>query len=293
MMSVETINAISVKNLTKTYGANRGIEDVSLEVQKGEIFGFLGPNGAGKSTTIRCLLGLIKPTGGSAAILGRDIVSEHREIMKRIGYMPSETQFYPSMKVSEVIRFAADVRGMDCREEAAKLCERLKVDTKKRIDELSLGNRKKVGIVCAMQHKPELFIFDEPTSGLDPLIQSEFFELVREYNRQGATCFLSSHVLSEVRRYCGRAAIIREGKLIVCDTIDHLAHTNARFVRVTGKVDALSLEGMSKVERGGDGMTFVYSGDINALLRALSDCDVKDINIEEPSLEDVFMQYYD
>lgn len=293
MMSVETINAISIKNLTKTYGANRGIEDVSLEVQKGEIFGFLGPNGAGKSTTIRCLLGLIKPTGGSAAILGRDIVSEHREIMKRIGYMPSETQFYPSMKVSEVIRFAADVRGMDCREEAAKLCERLKVDTKKRIDELSLGNRKKVGIVCAMQHKPELFIFDEPTSGLDPLIQSEFFELVREYNRQGATCFLSSHVLSEVRRYCGRAAIIREGKLIVCDTIDHLAHTNARFVRVTGKVDALSLEGMSKVERGRDGMTFVYSGDINALLRALSDCDVKDINIEEPSLEDVFMQYYD
>lgn len=292
-MSVETHgSAIAINNLTKTYGSNRGIEDVSFEVQKGEIFGFLGPNGAGKSTTIRCLLGLIKPTGGSAAILGHDIVKEHREIMKRIGYMPSETQFYPSMKVSEVIKFAADVRGIDCREEAAKLCERLKVDIGRRIEELSLGNRKKVGIVCAMQHKPELFIFDEPTSGLDPLIQSEFFELVKEYNGQGATCFLSSHVLSEVRKYCGKAAIIREGKLIACDTIENLAHTSAKFVRVSG-VSELSLEGMSKVVRHESGMEFVYSGEINALLKALSSCDVKDVSIEEPSLEDVFMQYYD
>lgn len=291
-MPSETGKAIEIKGLTKFYGTNRGIDDVSFDVKKGEIFGFLGPNGAGKSTTIRCLLGLIQPTGGSAAILGCDIVKGHREIMRRIGYMPSETQFYPSMKVSEVIRFAADVRGTECREEAAKLCERLKVDTKKRIEELSLGNRKKVGIVCAMQHKPELFIFDEPTSGLDPLIQSEFFELVREYNAQGATCFLSSHVLSEVRKYCGRAAIIREGRLIACDTIENLAHTSAKFVRLSG-VSELSLEGMSNVERQPDGMEFVYSGDIKALLTALSGCEVKDVSIEEPSLEDVFMQYYD
>ena len=291
-MNAENSCAIAIQNLTKTYGKNRGIENVTFEVAKGEIFGFLGPNGAGKSTTIRCLLGLIKPISGSAEILGCDIVKDHREIMKRIGYIPSETMFYPSMKVSEVIKFAADVRGINCAEEAAKLCERLKVDTKKRIDELSLGNRKKVGIVCAMQHKPELFIFDEPTSGLDPLIQAEFFELVKEYNRQGATCFLSSHVLSEVRKYCHRAAIIRAGKLIACDTIENLAHTGAKFVRVEG-TNALLLEGMSKVTPTDNGVEFVYSGDMNALLKALSATEVKDLSIEEPSLEDVFMQYYD
>jgi ABC-type multidrug transport system, ATPase component len=291
-VNAENSCAIAIQNLTKTYGKNRGIENVTFEVAKGEIFGFLGPNGAGKSTTIRCLLGLIKPISGSAEILGCDIVKDHREIMKRIGYIPSETMFYPSMKVSEVIKFAADVRGINCAEEAAKLCERLKVDTKKRIDELSLGNRKKVGIVCAMQHKPELFIFDEPTSGLDPLIQAEFFELVKEYNRQGATCFLSSHVLSEVRKYCHRAAIIREGKLIACDTIENLAHTGAKFVRVEG-TNALQLEGMSKVTPTDNGVEFVYSGDMNALLKALSATEVKDLSIEEPSLEDVFMQYYD
>ncbi len=290
-MNAENSCAIAIRHLTKTYGKNRGINDVTFEVTKGEIFGFLGPNGAGKSTTIRCLLGLIKPTGGSAEVLGADIVKEHREIMRYIGYIPSETMFYPTMKVSEVIRFAADVRGMDCSEEAAKLCERLKVDTTKKIDELSLGNRKKVGIVCAMQHKPELFIFDEPTSGLDPLIQAEFFELVKEYNQQGATCFLSSHVLSEVRKYCHRAAIIREGQLIACDTIENLAHTGAKFVRVEG-VTQLEIEGMSKATQKDDGMEFVYSGDMILLLKALSEKDVKDLSIEEPSLDDVFMQYY-
>ena len=291
-MNAENSSAIKIENLTKTYGKNRGIEDVSFEVKKGEIFGFLGPNGAGKSTTIRCLLGLIRPTGGSAEVLGCDILRQHGEIMKRIGYMPSETQFYPSMKVSEVIRFAADVRGKDCRDEAEKLCERLKVDTRKRVEELSLGNRKKVGIVCAIQHRPELFIFDEPTSGLDPLIQAEFFELVREYNAQGATCFLSSHVLSEIRKYCGKAAIIREGRLIACDTIDHLAHTGAKFIRAEGVRD-LRLDGMSKVVQTDGGMEFVYSGSMNELLKALSAHDVQDLSIEEPSLEDVFMQYYD
>lgn len=291
-MNAENSRAIAINHLTKTYGKNRGIQDVTFEVTKGEIFGFLGPNGAGKSTTIRCLLGLIKPTGGSAEILGCDIVREHREIMKHIGYIPSETMFYPSMKVSEVIKFAADVRGVSCQEEAARLCERLKVDTGKRIEELSLGNRKKVGIVCAMQHKPELFIFDEPTSGLDPLIQAEFFELVREYNQQGATCFLSSHVLSEVRKYCHRTAIIREGKLIACDTIENLVHTGAKFVRVEGASE-LQLDGMSKVTHNGNSTEFVYSGDINALLKALSAMDIKDLSIEEPSIEDVFMQYYD
>lgn len=284
--------AITIDGLTKTYGPNRGIDNLTFDVEAGEIFGFLGPNGAGKSTTIRCLLGLIRPTGGSAAVLGRDIVRGHREIMQTVGYIPSETMFYPNMRAGEVIRFAAKVRGLDCTQEAAMLCERLKVDVNKKIRELSLGNRKKIAIVCAMQHKPQLFILDEPTSGLDPLIQAEFFALVQEYNAQGATCFLSSHVLPEVRKYCGRAAIIRDGRLIAADSLDKLTHTNAKLVKVEGVSD-ISLDGVSQVKRHAGGVEFVYSGEINALLDSLRGLPIRDLAIEEPSLEEIFMHYYD
>lgn len=284
--------AIMIDGLTKTYGKSRGIDNLTFDVAAGEIFGFLGPNGAGKSTTIRCLLGLIQLTGGSASVLGKDIVREHRDIMKTVGYMPSETMFYPNMRAGEVIQFAAKVRGLDCTQEAAMLCERLKVDVNKKIRELSLGNRKKIAIVCAMQHKPKLFIFDEPTSGLDPLIQAEFFALVREYNAQGATCFLSSHVLPEVRKYCGRAAIIRDGKLITVDSLDKLTHTNAKLVKVEGVSD-IALDGISQVRRHTDGLEFVYSGAISALLDALQGLPIRDLAIEEPSLEEIFMHYYD
>ncbi|MCR4690377.1 MAG: ABC transporter ATP-binding protein [Lachnospiraceae bacterium] len=211
-------NVITISHLTKNYGKHRGVTDVSLTVKKQDIFGFLGPNGAGKSTTIRSMLGFLKINEGTITILGMDHEKDREEILKNVGYMPSEAWFYPSMKVCDVIRYAADVRGGDYREEAAKICERLKVDEKKRIKELSLGNRKKVSIVCAMQHKPKLFIFDEPTSGLDPLIQKRFFELIREYVDEGATCLLSTHVLSEVNKYCKNAAIMREGRLTMLES---------------------------------------------------------------------------
>ncbi len=210
--------AIEIDHLTKSYGKNRGVIEVSLKVKEGDIFGFIGPNGAGKSTTIRSMLGFLKFNEGSIKLLGLDSVKDHEEILKYVGYMPSEAWFYNAMKVSEVIKYAADVRGLDCSEEAAKLCERLKVDTNKRIKELSLGNRKKVSIVCAMQHKPKLFIFDEPTGGLDPLMQKHFFELINEYVNDGATCLLSTHVLSEVNKYCKNAAIMREGRLTMLDS---------------------------------------------------------------------------
>ena len=215
-------DVIEIKHLTKSYGKNRGVVDVSLNVGQGDIFGFLGPNGAGKSTTIRSMLGFLKIDSGSIKILGMDSVTEHEKILKEVGYMPSEAWFYPSMRVSEVIKYAADVRGLDCAKEAEKLCERLKVDTHKKIKELSLGNRKKVSIVCAMQHRPKLFVFDEPTSGLDPLMQKHFFELINEYVDEGATCLLSTHVLSEVNKYCKNAAIMREGRLTMLEsaTID-------------------------------------------------------------------------
>lgn len=211
-------NVIEISNLTKSYGKNRGVIDVSMNVKRGDIFGFIGPNGAGKSTTIRSMLGFLKFDSGSIKILGMDSVKDHVSILKVVGYMPSEAWFYGSMRVSEVIKYAADIRKKDCRAEAEKLCERLKVDVNKRIKELSYGNRKKVSIVCAMQHRPKLFIFDEPTGGLDPLIQKHFFDLITEYVEEGATCILSTHVLSEVNKYCRSAAIMREGRLTMLES---------------------------------------------------------------------------
>lgn len=293
-------NIIHIDMLNKSYGKNRGIIDISMDVKKGDIFGFLGPNGSGKSTTIRSLLGLIKINSGNATIFDLDIKTKSKEIINKIGYMPSEAMFYPSMKVSEIIKFAADVRGIDATLEASKLCERLKVDTKKRIDELSLGNRKKVSIVCAMQHKPELFIFDEPTSGLDPLMQTEFFKLVKEYNEAGTTCLLSSHVLSEVRQYCNKAAIIKDGRIVCIDSIEKLAHTDSKKVKIEGMskddIEASQLSGISGVleEKIKDAtkLEFTYQGDINKLIKTVAGKTITNISIEEPSLEDVFMHYY-
>ena len=212
-------SVVEIKNLTKSYGKNRGVIDVSLSIEEGDIFGFLGPNGAGKSTTIRSMLGFLKINSGEIKILGMDSIKQHEEILRNVGYMPSEAWFYDSMKVKDVIKYAADVRGLDCSAEAEKLCERLKVDKDKKIKQLSYGNRKKVSIVCAMQHRPKLFIFDEPTGGLDPLMQRTFFELVNEYVDEGATCLLSTHVLTEVNKYCRHAAIMREGRLTMLEDV--------------------------------------------------------------------------
>lgn len=269
--------AISIQNLTKHYGKNRGVNNLSLNVEQGDIFGFLGPNGAGKSTTIRSILGLIQFQEGSATILGMDVKQKRNEILKQIGYMPSEAMFYPSMKVRDVIRFAADMRNLDCRKEADMLCERLLVDPDKKIEQLSLGNRKKVSIVCAMQHKPKLFIFDEPTSGLDPLMQAEFFNLILEYNKQGATCFLSSHVLSEIKKYCRHAAIIKDGTLICTDTVENLTRTNTKRIRMI---------------KDGTEEAFVYNGDLNELFASFLGHNIEDIIIEEPELDEIFMAYY-
>lgn len=270
--------AIEIENLTKTYGKNRGVTNLNLKVAKGDIFGFLGPNGAGKSTTIRSILGMIHFSEGNVRILGMDVLKKHDEVLKNIGYMPSEAMFYPSMKVKDVIKFSSSMRNMDCTDEASRLCERLSVDTEKKIEELSLGNRKKVSIVCAMQHKPKLFIFDEPTSGLDPLMQAEFFRLILEYNKEGATCFLSSHVLSEIKKYCHNAAIIKEGKLICTDTVENLTKTNAKRI---------------KMVKDGKEENFVYKGNMNELFAGFAGHDISDIVIEEPELDEIFMHYYE
>ena len=227
---------IQTTNLTKSYGRARGVTDLTLHVPAGCCFGFIGPNGAGKSTTIRTLLGLISPTSGSASVMGLDCVKDRTAILVQVGYMPSEALFYPDMRVSEVIRLSADLRKRDCRAEAAALCEALELDTRKKIRELSLGNRKKVSIVCAMQHRPALYILDEPTSGLDPLVQRAFWSLLEERRREGAAVFLSSHVLYEVKRYCDRAAIIREGRLVAEGTTAELDIENKFFDYYEGRI---------------------------------------------------------
>ncbi len=227
---------IYMKNLTKTYGRARGVTDLTLHVPAGSCFGFIGPNGAGKSTTIRTLLGLIAPTSGSAEVMGLDCVRDRTAILAQVGYMPSEAAFYPEMRVSQVIRLSADLRKKDCRAEAAELCRDLELDTRKKIRELSLGNRKKVSIVCAMQHRPRLYVLDEPTSGLDPLVQRAFWSQVEQRRKEGAAVFLSSHVLYEVQRYCDRAAVIREGRLIVEGSTAELDIENRFFDYYEGRL---------------------------------------------------------
>lgn len=287
------MSIIETKNLTKYYGKSRGIIDLDLTVNEGEFFGFIGPNGAGKSTTIRTLLGLIYPTSGEARIFGRDIIRDKTEILSDIGYMPSEANFYNGMKVKEIIALSAKMRKSDCSAEADRLCERLALDKDKRAEELSLGNKKKVSIVCALQHKPRLCILDEPTSGLDPLMQKEFFDILKERHSAGATIFLSSHVLSEIQKNCSRAAIIKEGRLIALDSVENLSKTSAKRVTLHGVSAVPESLSARSVEVNGDSVSFLYNGGIKELLIAASALPIYDMTITEPSLDEIFMHYYE
>lgn len=286
------MNAIKTDSLTKYYGKSRGIINLNLNIREGDFFGFIGPNGAGKSTTIRTLLGLIAPSGGSAEIFGKDIRKKKQEILPDIGYMPSEAAFYPNMRVGEVLKLSAGLRKKDCRREAVHLCDRLSLDTEKKISQLSLGNRKKVSIVCALQHNPKLCILDEPTSGLDPLIQREFYSILAERNEKGVTIFLSSHVLSEIQRYCRHAAVIRKGQLLLSDSIENLGKTSAKRITIRGISALPPMENIKDVTVQGDTVRFLYSGSPHLLLNALAPLPLNDITITEPDLEEIFMHYY-
>lgn len=283
---------IKISNFTKYYGKHRGVEELSLCVNKGEIYGFIGPNGAGKSTTIRAMVGLLVPTNGTIEIFGHSVKEHKTEILREIGYMPSETTFYNGMRVSDAIRFSAGLYNKDCREMAGMLCERLKLDTKKKVEELSLGNRKKVGIVCAFQHDAKLYILDEPTSGLDPLMQKEFFDIVQEKSREGATVFLSSHILGEIRKYCHRAAIVREGRLIVEDEVAAICRTSAKRVSVQGVEDIPGIQ-MRDVTRIDGTLNFLYNGNMTELIHSLDGLPVEDLTITEPDLEETFLHFYE
>lgn len=286
------MNAIQTDSLTKFYGNSRGIIDLDIKVNEGEFFGFIGPNGAGKSTTIRILLGLIHKTRGNAWILGKDISKEKEQILSEVGYLPAEAVFYPNMRGRDLIRLSADLHRKDCRKAADDLCERLQLDSSRRISELSFGNRKKLAIICALQHDPKLCILDEPTGGLDPLMQREFFKILKERNQKGMTVFLSSHILSEVQRYCSRAAIIREGRIIASGSVEELARTNAKRVSIRGSLDLTGLSHVRDLHISDDIISFLYGGDINILLSKLNGYQLKDLTISEPDLEEIFLHYY-
>lgn len=287
------MQVIKTDRLTKFYGKSRGIIDLDLTVDEGEFFGFIGPNGAGKSTTIRTLLGLISPTSGRAEIFGKDIDHEREAILRDVGYLPSEAVFYPGMRVKDVLKLSAELRKRDCAAEARQLCERLRLDVSRKVDELSFGNRKKAAIVCALQHRPKLLVLDEPTGGLDPLMQREFFDILRERSREGATILLSSHVLSEIQRNCTRAAIIRDGRIIASGGVDELSKTSAKRVSVHGDIELTGLRGVRDVKTARDAVSFLYSGDMGELLRALSSGRVDDLSVTEPDLEEIFLHYYE
>lgn len=287
------MEVLKTTKLTKYYGKVRGIKELDLTVTHGEFFGFIGPNGAGKSTTIRTVLGLIAPTSGDAMIFGKDVTKEREAILQNIGYLPSEALFYQGMKVKDILRLSADLRKVDCSAESKRLCERLQLDTARKIDDLSFGNRKKVTIVCALQHRPELLVLDEPTGGLDPLMQKEFFDILRERNREGTTIFLSSHVLSEIQRNCTRAAIIRDGRIIAQGSVDDLSKTSAKRITVHGSIHLENLSGVRDRKAGEDGISFLYSGDMGSLLRTLASGQVDDLTVTEPDLEEIFLHYYE
>ncbi len=298
MLRIETVRrnrmkAIRTEGLTKYYGKSRGIVGVDLSVEEGDLFGFIGPNGAGKSTTIRLLLGLISATEGRAEVLGKDIAKHKVDILSEVGYLPSEASFYNGMRVRDIIAFSASLRKKDCKDEAKALCERLELDVNKKVEELSLGNRKKVGIVCAMQHRPSLYILDEATSGLDPLMQREFYSLIKERNAEGATVFLSSHNLDEVQKLCRSAAVIRAGRILVSDSVEKLAYTGVKRVTLKGATQMPSLEGIRDIKTDGGAVSFLYSGDKRELIARLSEIPFEDITLTDPDLEEVFMHYYE
>jgi ABC-2 type transport system ATP-binding protein len=287
---------IEVNHLTKYYGKSRGIVDVSFNVEEGEIFGFIGPNGAGKSTTIRLFLSLIYPTKGEAKIFGKDCIKFGPELRQEIGYLPSEVFYYEGMKVIDLLKYSASFFQKDCTKRLYELSDLMELDLKRRISDLSYGNKKKVGIVQGLLHSPKLIVLDEPTAGLDPLMQHKFFNLIREENKRGATIFFSSHILGEVQRLCNRVAIIKDGSIVNIQDIKTLQKDNFKKIRVTGeKLDEkhFKIKGVTNLAKEDGTFSFFYKGDINQITKLVGGGKLVDLTIEDLTLEEIFMHYYE
>jgi ABC-2 type transport system ATP-binding protein len=288
---------IETEALTKRYGRERGIEDVSLAVEAGEVFGFLGPNGAGKTTTIRTLLDLLRPTSGAARVFGLDSRRDSVAIHTRVGNLPGEFAFDPRLSGREIVAFLAEVRGLRGPGRAGPLAERFQADMDRPIGQLSRGNRQKIGIVQAAFHEPDLLVLDEPTSGLDPLMQEEFLAFVAEERDAGRTVFLSSHELDEVERACDRVGIIREGRLVAVENVAEITGRSFRHVTIdfAHPVDAAEfrrIPGVSALKRDGARLTFKAQGDLDRVIKAAARHPVADIELVRPTLEEIFLTYY-
>lgn len=287
---------IEIKDLTKYYGDVKGCENVNINVEEGEIFGFIGPNGAGKSTTIRTMLSLIYPTSGSVTIFGKDAIEFGHEVRKDIGYLPSEIFYYDKMKVIDLLKYSATFYDHDCTERIYELSNIMELDLNRKIQDLSYGNKKKVGIVQGLLHSPKLIILDEPTSGLDPLMQQKFFNLIIEENKKGATVLFSSHILSEVQQLCNRVAIIKDGEIVSIENILDLKKNNYKKFTVRGEKlnnSRFNIDGVTNLTEREDKVSFFFKGDVNKIVKLISNLQLSDILVEEPTLEEIFMHYYE
>jgi ABC-2 type transport system ATP-binding protein len=289
--------AIETNGLTKYYGKDRGIIDLNLKINEGEIFGFIGPNGSGKTTTIRLFLSLLFPTSGSGKIYHYDIVKDGPRIKKIVGFIPTEVNYYEYMTVKELIEYSARFYKISLDHRFNQLVDALDLDLSRKIDDLSMGNKKKVAVVQSLIHNPRLLILDEPTSGLDPLIQNHFFDILNEQNEKGTTIFFSSHVLSDVEKFCHRVAFIKNGRIVNEDDINSLKEkllSRITYRLKEGKDDiTLQTPGVISVEKNKNSTSFLYKGEIPILLKELSQMPVEKITITEPDLEEVFIHYYE
>lgn len=286
--------AIQIENLSKSYGKNTAIQDIHLNIEEGTIFGFIGPNGAGKSTTIKCMMNLIRSNTGEVYIQGKPLSKNREAIREIMGYLPSEIHLYEDLTVKKMLDYAASFYKKDCSKRRKQLVDKLEVEEDKKIDELSLGNLKKVGIVIAFMHEPKIVIMDEATSGLDPLMQEKFYEILLEEKKKKTTIFFSSHILSEVKRICDNIAIIKDGKIVKVERIQDLQETN--MVKV--KIVAQHIEELEKalavpvLEKKDNQIQFIYTGDIDQLLKIVSQYTVSKFLVEELDIEEIFMHYY-
>ncbi len=289
--------AIVTERLTKSYGKNRGVVDLDLEIAAGEVFGFLGPNGAGKTTTIRVLLDLIRPTSGRATVLGLDSRRQSLAVRRRVGFLPGELSLYGHLTGEETLRYFANLRGGVDRQYVHGLVETLDFDLTKKVSDLSTGNKRKLGLIQAFMHRPELLILDEPTVGLDPLVQHEFHHFIEEARDRGQTVFLSSHVLPEVQRVCDRVGFIREGELVAVEDVSALTGRAVReldvvFAQPVSPDVFANVPGVTAVSANGGGLHLTVTGPLDAAVKKLAEFEVVNLTSREPDLEDVFFHFY-
>lgn len=288
------METIKLENVSKSYGKIKAVENLSLSVREGEIYGFIGPNGAGKSTTIRLLLNFLQIDSGEISVLGFSPKTDDVKIKQQTGYVSSDTFMYSDMRVSELFRFTESFYKINATKRIKKLVEILDIDTHKKFEQLSFGNRKKVSIACALLHTPKVLILDEPSNGLDPVIRTNLYDLLKEEQKNGVTIFFSSHVLHEVQKFCTRIGLIKEGKLIKETVASEFTNIGYRQVRIESNesIDFTGLKGVAGLEQQGPVIQFMYSGNPNELIKLLSKINVSSVHIEEPELENVFMHYF-